>query len=110
MDYEEYGRVICAALKKDNNIYMSRLGHHAIFPMEEKGVLRNAIQGFVTENGFFVDRKTGLEIAEYYNQIENKHNPIDELLSEDLKKEDIKVLKYVKDYTYKDRENNSKNK
>jgi len=110
MKFEEYGKIICAALFHNNCVYMSKLGHHDIFPMEPIGVLRGAKQGFVTENGYFVDRKTGLEIAEYYNQIENKHNPLDELMSEDLKKEDKKVLKYIKDYSYKERKISSKNK
>lgn len=101
IDYEEYGRIICAALLHNNCIYMSKKGHYAIFPMEEIGVLRNAIQGFVTENGYFVDRKVGLSIAKYYDQINIKHPPEDELFSEDLKKENLKILKYVKSYTYK---------
>ena len=33
---------------------------------------------------FFVDRKEALVIAEYFNQIKFKHEPKDELLSEDL--------------------------
>ncbi len=100
-DYEEYGRIVCAALLHNNCIYMSYKGHYAIFPMEPIGVLRNAKQGFVTENGYFVDRVLGLDIAKYYNQINIKHNPQDELMSEDLKKDDIKVLKYVKGKTYR---------
>lgn len=103
MNIEEYGRVVSAALLHNNCIYMSKKGHHDIFPMEELGVLRNAKQGFVTENGYFVDRKIGLEIANYYNQIDKKYNPQDSLNSEDLKKEDIKVLKHIKEYSYKSR-------
>ena len=105
LTFEEYGRVVCAALLKDNCIYMGREGHHVIFPMEPIGVLRCAKQGFVTENGYFVDRVTGLMIAEYFNQIEHKYNPLDRLVSEDLKKEDIKVLRYIKDYNYKEKNN-----
>lgn len=101
MNCEEYGRIISAALLKDNCIYMSKEGHHAIFPMEAIGVLRDAKQWFVTENGYFVDRIRGLEIANYYNQIEKKHNPQDSLNSEDLKKEDTKILKYIKNYEYR---------
>lgn len=101
VELEKYGRVVCAALLHNNCIYMGREGHHVIFPMEPIGVLRNAKQGFVTENGFFVDRITGKKIADYYNQIDYKYNPLDRLVSEDLKKQDIKVLRYIKDYTYK---------
>lgn len=102
IDFEEYGRIICAALLHDECIYMSKKGHYAIFPMEPIGVLRNAIQGFVTENGYFVTRNLGLSIAIYFNQIDIKHPPIDILLSEDLKKEKLKILKRVKKYSYKE--------
>ena len=102
INFEEYGRIICAALLHDECIYMSKKGHYAIFPMEPIGVLRNAIQGFVTENGYFVTRNLGLSIAIYFNQIDIKHPPIDILLSEDLKKEKLKILKRVKKYSYKE--------
>ena len=102
IDYEKYGRIICAALLHNNCIYMSKKGHYAIFPMEPIGVLRKAMQGFVTENGYFVDRELGLSIAEYFNQINIKHQPVDRLLSEDLKKEDLRILKRVKSYLYKE--------
>ncbi len=100
IDFEEYGRIICAALLHNNCIYMSKKGHYAIFPMEPIGVLRSATQGFVTENGFFVDRQVGLAIAECFSQINIKYPPTDRLLSEDLKKENLKVLKHVKEYRY----------
>ena len=106
IDFEKYGRIVCAALLKDNSIYMGREGHHVIFPMEPIGVLRCAEQGFVTENGYFVDRITALGIAEYYGQIEHKYNPQDRLVSEDLKKDDIKVLKRVLGFSYKERTKN----
>ncbi len=103
IDPKKYGRIVCAALLHDNCIYMGKEGHHVIFPMEPIGVLRCAKQGFVTEYGYFVDRETGLVIASFYNQINVKYNPQDKLVSEDLKKEDIKVLKYKKEYSYKER-------
>ena len=53
------------------------------------------------ENGFFVNRELALYIADYYNQIQSKYHPKDKLVSEDLKKENIKILKYRKDYLYK---------
>ena len=101
IDYNEYGKIVCAALFHNNCIYMSEKGHHAIFPMEPIGVLRNAMQGFVTENGYFVDRKVGLSIAEHFNQIDTKYPPIDRLNSEDIKKENLKILQRVKSYSYK---------
>ena len=101
IDFEKYGKVVCAALLHNNCIYTSYLGHYAIFPMEPIGVLRNAKQGFVTENGFFVDRILGLEIAKHYDQIEYKYPPLESLNSEDLKKENIRILKMDKDNSYK---------
>lgn len=98
-----YGRIVCAAMFHNNCIYMAK-AHHLIFPMEPKGVLRCAEQGFVTENGYFVDRKTALYIAIYFEQIDNKYNPQDKLLSEDLKQENLKVLKHIKKYSYKERQ------
>lgn len=99
--YEEYGRIVCAALLKNNCIYLAREGHHAIFTMEPIGVLKNAKQGFVTEKGYFVDRIVGLEIANYYNQIEHKYPPLNTLNSEDLKKEKELVLTKKSQYEYK---------
>ena len=101
IDFEKYGRIVCAALLYNNCIYMSEKGHCAIFPMEPIGVLRNALQGFVTENGYFVNRDEGLLIAKHFNQICIKHQPLNILLSEDLKKEERKVLKYINKYKYK---------
>ena len=101
MNYEEYGRVVATALLKDNTIYYSYKGHYDIFTMEPIGVLRKATQGFITENGFFVDRTLGLKIAEYYDQIENKYPPLYGLNSEDLKKENIKVLKHINNMNYR---------
>ena len=101
-DPELYGRIVCAALLHNNCIYMGKKGHHVIFPMEPLGVLRCAKQGFVTEYGYFVDRETGLCIATYFNQIDEKYSPKDKLVSEDLKKDNIKVLKYIKEYSYKE--------
>ena len=103
MDIEKYGKIVCAALIHNHCIYMSYKGHYDIFTMEEIGVLRNAPQGFVTENGYFVDRDLGLLIANYYNQIEYKYNPQDKLLSEDLNKENLKVLKRINKYSYKEK-------
>ena len=100
---EEYGKIVCAALLHENCIYMGREGHYVIFPMEPLGVLRCAQQGFVTEYGYFVDREVGLYIAEYFDQIEHKHNPFHRLVSEDLKKENLNVLKKVRNYSYKER-------
>lgn len=100
---ESYGRIVGATLLHNDCIYIGKEGHHVIFTMEPLGVLRTAKQGFVTEYGYFVNRETGLYIAKYFDQIATKYNPQDSLVSEDLKKEDLKVLKYVKKYSYKER-------
>ena len=101
----EYGRIVAAALFHNDSIYIGREGHHVIFPMEPIGVLRCAEQGFVTEQGYFVDRITALHIADYYDQINKKYNPQDRLVSEDLKKEHIKILSYKDNYSYKEKSN-----
>ncbi len=100
----KYGRVVSAALLHDNSIYISSKGHYDIFTMEPLGILRTATQGFVTENGYFVNRELGLYIASYFDQIENKHSPKDRLLSEDLKKSNLKILKRLNNYKYKEKE------
>ena len=100
---EKYGRIVCAALLNNGCIYMGREGHYIIFPMEPIGVLRCATQGFVTENGYFVERELGLQIATYYDQIEHKYNPLDKLVSEDLKKQNLQVKQTQAGYSYKEK-------
>ena len=100
----EYGRIVGAALLYNNCIYYTVLGgHHDLYTMEAKGVLKGTKSGFVTENGYFVDRIVGLSIAEYYNQIDFKHPSFDELYSQDLKKVPLKILKFKENYTYKEK-------
>ena len=100
LDYNLYGKIVCAVLLKDNKIYYTFKNHGTIFTLEEKGVLRNSIQGFITEKGYFVDRKVGLVIAFHHNQTEYKHSGLNELFSEDLKQENNQVLVYQKKYKY----------
>ena len=82
MNYDKYGKIKCAALKLGDKVYIGKTHAHC-FAQDKKGVLRNAEQGFLTENGFFVDRKLAVKIAEYFKQIRVKHPPEDELYSED---------------------------
>jgi hypothetical protein len=77
-------RIKCAALKQGDDIYIGRY-HGEIFRQRPIGELRHAEQGFVTHDGRFVDRIEGLRIAEEAGQIVKKHNPQDQLLSEDFK-------------------------
>ena len=87
MNFEEYGPIMYAALKLNNTVYSGKthaycfeiIGRKKI-PYEE---LKNVEQGFLTENGKFVDRKLGLKIAEHFNQIKTKHPSENELYSED---------------------------
>ena len=99
---EKYGKIVYPAILYNDCIYMSYKGHYDILTMEEIGVLKKGQQGFVTENGYFVDRELGLSIARYYEQIEYKYNPKDKLLSEDLKRENNKILSFQKKYKYID--------
>ena len=105
MNLKDYGKIVCASIIKDKKIYMSYKGHHVIFKMEPMGYLRNEKQGFVTENGYFVNRKLALLIAQYYDQINYKHNPYNELNSEDLKQEKLKLLTKQNNYSYMSKDN-----
>lgn len=105
MNLNDYGKIVCASIIKDKKIYMSYKGHHMIFKMEPIGYLRNEQQGFVTENGYFVDRKLALLIAQHFNQINYKHNPYNELNSEDLKQEKLKLLTKQNNYSYISKDN-----
>lgn len=78
-------RVKCAALRsKNGDIFIGKY-HGEIFKQKPKGELRDAEQGFLTNKNRFVDRVEGLEIALKVGQIIKKHNPQDQLLSEDFK-------------------------
>lgn len=79
----KYGRIKASAVRHNGFVYMGET-HADCFIQRPKGELRNAEQGFVTDNGLYVDREKALCIAEYFNQIKYKHPPLDKLLSEDL--------------------------
>ena len=80
---KRYGKIIASALRKDNRIYTGKT-HADCFIQEPLGVLRNAEQGFLTDNNVFVNRVMALKIAKHYKQIKHKHTPYNQLLSEDL--------------------------
>jgi hypothetical protein len=77
-----------AAIRKDGIIYIGHRHPHCIRVMVEcrvsKPVTKDAEQGFVTDEGVFVDRQEALKIAIENNQIITKHGAKDELYSEDL--------------------------
>ena len=80
---KKYGRIIASALRNANKVYKGKT-HADCFVQEPKGVLKCAEQGFLTDNGVFVDRKQALKIAKHYKQIKKKHPPKNILMSEDL--------------------------
>lgn len=86
--YKLYGPVKCAALRKDYKIYTGR-SHSECFSQEPKGVLVDAEQGFVTKNKMFVTREMAYLLADWFNQINVKHPPENQLFSEDLKEIDV---------------------
>jgi hypothetical protein len=74
----------CAAIKQGSSIYIGQ-SHSEIFSNTfPLGCLRNAEQGFVTDDGVFVNRAEALVIALQCNQIKHKHGSPSELYSEDL--------------------------
>lgn len=80
---KRYGRIVASAIRKGNKIYKGKT-HSDCLVQRPIGELRFAEQGFITDNGTFVNRKLALKIAKHYKQIYIKHPPKDELLSEDL--------------------------
>lgn len=80
---KKYGRIIASALRNTDKVYKGKT-HADCFVQEPKGVLKCAEQGFLTDNGVFVDRKQALKIAKHYKQIKKKHPPKNILMSEDL--------------------------
>lgn len=72
--------IIKAAIIKGGTIYTGKR-HGDIFPQMPIGFLRCAEQGFVTENGEFVNRNQAAQIAYECGQIPR---PKPELFSEDL--------------------------
>lgn len=80
--------IILAAIKKDNIVYVGK-NHAECFTQEPKGALRDAEQGFVTDDGDFLDRTQALEYAYSNHQISKelyleRKQSLNELFSEDL--------------------------
>lgn len=74
-----------SAIKVGNIVYVGHRHHDCFLVMHNCGVSKiGNIQGFVDEDGVFWDRIEALAIATYFNQISEKHNPQDKLMSEDL--------------------------
>ena len=74
-----------SAIKVGNIVYVGHRHHDCFLVMHNCGVNKiGNVQGFVDESGAFWNRKEALAIATHFNQIRKKHNPLDELTSEDL--------------------------
>ncbi|MHA1344955.1 MAG: hypothetical protein ACTSO3_01010 [Candidatus Heimdallarchaeaceae archaeon] len=76
-------RIKCAAVRKYFLLYEGE--SHAQIGKDHPGILKNGIQGFVTESGQFVGRSVALGIAQEAGQIVKKHGNKKLLFSEDLK-------------------------
>jgi len=74
-----------AAIRKDSIVYVGYRHHNCIAVMVECGITsRDSIQGFVDNDGVFLDRYEALLVAMDAKQIIKKHSPKDRLTSEDL--------------------------
>lgn len=75
----------CSANKVNNVLYIGKRHFNCFASMAESGVSKiGAIQGFIDTNGIFYDRYQALEVAKKFSQIIVKHNPQDQLMSEDI--------------------------
>lgn len=86
---ENTRRIVAAAILQDGVVYsVSRPGrhHNVIRMMYESGNPQEEghVQGFVTNEGIFVDRKDAYIIARDAGQILDKTFPSDTLFSEDV--------------------------
>ena len=77
-------RIVAVAIKtKEEKILVSRNSHSELIVMYPEE-FKYAEQGFLTSKCRFVDRKEALKIAEFNNQVVQKHGLKDELYSEDI--------------------------
>jgi len=78
---------MCAAIKLDDTIYRGRYHGECLAAMK-----LGSTQGFIADSYSgtrFVGRKEALEIAKKAGQKITKHHPVDVLLSEDLKEDNL---------------------
>ena len=83
-------KIVGVAIKKDNNIYQlpePNRHHNVIKMMVELGiewpVTKNAIQGFITDDNTFLDRKEAMELVKLNGQNKTRLHG-SRLYSEDL--------------------------
>jgi hypothetical protein len=75
--------IVQAAIRKDGKVYTGRRHHNILNSVVPFGSLKNGEQGFVTDDGTFVNRIEAARIAIECGQIkELSHPPY--LYSEDL--------------------------
>lgn len=75
-----------AAIKTSDGFIITGKNHSECFKEAiDKHPTRGAVQGFITDMNWFVDRRVALDIANHAGQIKHKHPPLNILLSEDLK-------------------------
>lgn len=76
--------IVAVAMKtKEGRVFVSRHSHSELIVMYPKE-FKYAEQGFLTSKNRFVDRNEAFKIADYRNQIVQKHGLKDELYSEDI--------------------------
>lgn len=83
--------IVAPAIKKDNEIRISRFCHAEMISCDY--FFKGAEQGFITNYDRFVDRKEALEIAKHNNSNLNKVCASDELYSEDLFRTESELVK-----------------
>jgi len=74
-------RIELAAIKTKEGVVLTGKSHAAIIRSQEPGVCKNGVQGFVTDDGAFVDRVEAAEIAFSAGQTKKRENI---LMSEDI--------------------------
>lgn len=77
----ECGRIFAVDRPGRHHHIINTVGELALATATQIG---DAIQGFVTTKGRFVDRREGLRLAERSKQLIRKTQPADQLFSEDL--------------------------
>ena len=73
-----------ACVKYDDKLYTGFNHGECFKKLPQNANMSNTIQGFITNNGRFVDRRNAYKIAENANQIKYKKTNNDILISEDL--------------------------
>lgn len=78
-------RIVSAAILINDQIVLGKRHCDCFLKMFELGLPKfGAVQGFVDQDGVFVDRVEACVIAKAADQIIKKHGPSDVLFSEDI--------------------------